>query len=254
EHADEPGIGEAPHVVREHAGRERPLADDDARMLGRPRQLLVDDTREHEVADRAVSVPALEAGLVHRQRRTRARVVALERLEPRDARVPVPRFAAPLGVVEVRPEREHGRLVEPERGESPQGLVAFHRETNSSTGHPRAAAIRRSLRSGLTATGLPTASRNGRSVCESEYAVHCDRSKPRAAASSRTHAALFSACSARTALPVYAPSTTSQTVPSAPSKPRSSAIAWTISCSVADTMKTGSPRARCSATSCSGSA
>src|SRR5207302_1578406 len=60
--------------------------------------------------------------------------------------------------------------------------------------------------------------------------------RPRDCASSRTHSALFSACRARKARPVYAPSRTSHTVPSAPSNPSSSAIASTISWSVADTM------------------
>ena len=59
-----PRFGEPPHVVAEHPGRERPLAHDDPRVRRRRVDLARDDGAEREVAERAVAVPALEAGVV----------------------------------------------------------------------------------------------------------------------------------------------------------------------------------------------
>ena len=66
-------------------------------------ELRLDDRGEREVAERAVAVPALVAGLG--QRRARAAPPGRSerpRLEPLDPRVAVARLAAPLAVVEVR--------------------------------------------------------------------------------------------------------------------------------------------------------
>ena len=123
---DEPGIGETPHVVAEHPRRERPLADDDARMGGRIRDLAGDHLREHEIANRTVAVPALKAGLVDNELGLRLRVVPIERLEPRNARIPVPELAARFGIVEVLPEPRRVGGVETESLQTPDALLTPH--------------------------------------------------------------------------------------------------------------------------------
>ena len=142
---EEPRVGEPPHVVTEHPGRERAVADDEARVLGRLRELPVDDAAEHEVADGAAPVPALEAGLVRDEVRLGLRVEALERLEPGDARVAVAGLAALLRVVEMSPEdlRVAGR--EAERRKPGQPLVTLHgarTPRRASRARPRSGAAR----------------------------------------------------------------------------------------------------------------
>jgi hypothetical protein len=95
-------------------------------MRGRIRDLAGDNVREHEIPDRAVAVPPLKAGLVDDELGLGLRVVPVERLEPRDARVPVPELAARLGIVEVLPEPPRIRSVEAERLQAPQALVTLH--------------------------------------------------------------------------------------------------------------------------------
>ncbi len=124
--ADEPAVGEPADVVAEHPGGERPLADDEARVRGRPLELRAHDPPEDEVADRAAAVPALEALVLLEQRRLGSRVVALELLEPRDPRVAVSLLAALLGSVEVRPQLLRVGLSEAERAQPAQALVSVH--------------------------------------------------------------------------------------------------------------------------------
>jgi hypothetical protein len=71
-------------------------------------------------------VPALEAGVVLSEQRLGGRVVVLESLEPRDARVPVAELAVRLRLVEMLPERERLGGVEAERPEAIQPLVTLH--------------------------------------------------------------------------------------------------------------------------------
>src|SRR5581483_6043353 len=78
------------------------------------------------VADRAVSVPTLKAGLLLQQARLRERVEAVEALQPGDPRVAVTELAAPLGGVEVLPQRPHGLGGEAERPEARQRLLSVH--------------------------------------------------------------------------------------------------------------------------------
>src|SRR3954471_3206027 len=90
--------------MAEHPGREGPLADDGSGMRGRAFELCTHDPSEHEVADGAAAMPALEAVLLLEQRRLGGRVVTLEPLEPGNPGVAVALLPAPLGAVEVRPE------------------------------------------------------------------------------------------------------------------------------------------------------
>ena len=55
---DEPALRELARPVAERAGREGPLRDDDARVLGRLGELRLDDRGEREVAERAVRRPS----------------------------------------------------------------------------------------------------------------------------------------------------------------------------------------------------
>src|SRR5438477_10609566 len=110
----------------EHPGGKRPLADHEARVRGRALELRADDAPEHEVADRTAAVPALEAVLLLEQLRLRGRFVALEPLEPGDARVAVSLLAPALGPVEVRPELLRIGLPEAERAQPSQAFVSVH--------------------------------------------------------------------------------------------------------------------------------
>ena len=112
--------------MAEHPGRKRPLADDEPRGRGRVLDLALDHPAEREIADGAVPVPALEACDVLEEPRLAGGVVALERLEPRDPRVPVAQLAALLGVVEMPPENLGIRGGEAERAEPGQPLVTLH--------------------------------------------------------------------------------------------------------------------------------
>ena len=103
--ATSPPYGEPADPVAECAGREAPSGDDDARPLGRIGERRAHDLLEHEVAERAAPVPALEAfpGLDENGAGGR---VEVERREPVDSREAVPGLAAPLGVREVGDESD----------------------------------------------------------------------------------------------------------------------------------------------------
>jgi len=112
--------------MTEHPGRERPLADDDPRVRRRTVDLAGHDVTEHEVAERAVAVPALKARVILDEPRFRDGVEAVERLEPRDARVPVTELAALLGIVEMLPERLGAAQREAQRLETAQSFLTLH--------------------------------------------------------------------------------------------------------------------------------
>jgi hypothetical protein len=99
----------------EHPGREAVVGDDDTCMRRRLVELCVADRRQRQVAERAATVPALEAGLVEHALRARVGVDAVERLEPRDPGETVALLAAALGVEEVVGERLRIVLAEAER-------------------------------------------------------------------------------------------------------------------------------------------
>src|SRR6185437_13318176 len=135
EHRDEPRVGEPAHVVPEHPGRERPLADDEPRMHRRALELGAHHPPEDEVPDGATTVPALEPLLALDQRRLGRRVVALEPLEPRDTGVAMSLLATLFRAVEVCPQLFDVALAEAERAQPAQALVGVH-----STLSPRGAA------------------------------------------------------------------------------------------------------------------
>ena len=112
--------------MAEHPGGEAMRRRDHARVLGRLRQLRVDDRREREVAERTPTLPALEAVRREHSLRPRAGVEVGKRLEPGDPRVAVPELAAPLGVVEVAEERLHIGVGEAERGDPRAGFLRLH--------------------------------------------------------------------------------------------------------------------------------
>ena len=89
---------------------------------------------------------------------------------------------ATVGVLEVGDENRDRVVLEPQSREALACLLARHRGNarvaKRTVGQPRSCATRRSARSGFTATGLPTASRNGTSECESEYAVELPELDP----------------------------------------------------------------------------
>ena len=62
EDGHEAAFREPARVVAEHPRRERPVADDEPRPLRRRLERVANRCLEREVADRAVPVPALEAG------------------------------------------------------------------------------------------------------------------------------------------------------------------------------------------------
>ncbi len=107
----------------------------------------------------------------------------------------MPDLATALRVGEMRDEDVDGVRVESERRETLACLGFVHRVENAlslnrSTRQLRSAAIARSFRSGFTATGWPTASRNGTSLAESEYAVDSARSMPSSAGERRERVCL----------------------------------------------------------------
>ncbi len=111
---DEPALRKPSHPVPEGTGGEATPRDDDARALGRIRKRRAHDRLEHEVAQRAVAVPALETPLRLDEQRPCARV-ELEAGEPLDADEAVARLASPLSVGEVRDQDLRGFHVEAER-------------------------------------------------------------------------------------------------------------------------------------------
>ena len=115
EQRNEPALREPPDVMAEHPGGEAMRRRDRARVLGRLRQLRVDDRRKREVAERTSTLPAFEAVRREHSLRLRAGVEVGQRLEPGDPRVAVPELAAPFRVVEVAEERLHVGVGEAER-------------------------------------------------------------------------------------------------------------------------------------------
>ena len=181
-----PPSASMPDPVAERAGRERARADDDPRVLGGLVELRLHRCMQREVAERAVSVPPLGADALrgperHRVPATRASRSASSRGRSRLS--PPPSGSARPG--SLRPRRRSRA-----RRAAPQAAW----RVNSRIGHPRRRAMRRNLRSGLTAIGWPTASKSGQSVCESEYAVEIDRSMSCSAAISRTATAFALPC------------------------------------------------------------
>ena len=157
ENADETTLGESPHPVAEHPCRKASSSDDHAsafRWVGDGR---AHDLLEHEVAERTVPVPALEALLRFEQERTSCRI-EVERLEPVDPRETVPDLPAPFRVLEMCDECVDRRQLQPKRRQAGPRLAKRHRPGNAivlkrSVGQPRVLATRRSSRSALTAIG-----------------------------------------------------------------------------------------------------
>ena len=111
--ADEAGSGETAHPVPEDTRREAALRDDHARVRRRAREHRAHDLVEHEVAERAVPVPALEPVLGEEPARASCGVDLL-RLEPGHAGQPMPVLSAPVGVREVREQDLDGVGIQPE--------------------------------------------------------------------------------------------------------------------------------------------
>ena len=74
EHGDKTTLGEAPHPVAEDPRRKAAPDDDHACSLRRICEGRAQDLLEHEIAERAVPVPALEALLRFEQQRTSGRI------------------------------------------------------------------------------------------------------------------------------------------------------------------------------------
>ncbi len=94
----EASLGQPSHPVAEHAGRERRLGDDHARLLGRRGELRVTDRGQRQIANRPAPVPALEAGGRLDAFQPRPGIEVGQRREPLDAGEAVTVLAAPLGV------------------------------------------------------------------------------------------------------------------------------------------------------------
>ena len=87
---DEPVLGELPHPVAEVARREAARGGDQAGAGRRVEELRLDDPREDEIAERAVSLPALVAVLDDRALRRRSGIEVGQLGEPVEAQVPCP--------------------------------------------------------------------------------------------------------------------------------------------------------------------
>ena len=86
-------------------------------MLGRVRQLSVDDASQRDVAERSPTLPALEAGLGGRPLWPGGRVELRQGREPADSRDAVPPLAPRVGVQEMVGENSRVRVVEAERSQ-----------------------------------------------------------------------------------------------------------------------------------------
>ena len=180
QHRDEPALGKPSPPVSEHARREAAPRDDHACALRWIGKRGAHDLLEHEVAERTVTVPALEALLrldqerpscVDRGRASRARPPA--RARARSSRgCPHTRSARAV----LRRQAVRAPALQPPTCVGGGHGVANARWLKRRTGQPRLPPCRRSSRSGLTATGWPTAARNGTSEHESEYAVELSSS------------------------------------------------------------------------------
>ncbi len=104
------------------------LGDDDPGMRRRTRERRPDDLVQHEVAERAAAVPALEALFRDQPVGPRAGV-DLEPLEPVDAREAVSHLPPSLGVGEVLDEHVDGSVGKPERLEPSPSLLLRHART-----------------------------------------------------------------------------------------------------------------------------
>ena len=93
-------------------------------MLRWARELCFHDRGENEVPEGAASLPALEAGLRDRSRRTRPRGETRQAGEPVDPPEPVATPPSPLGVEEVVGQNARFALVE---AEAPDPLVRLAR-------------------------------------------------------------------------------------------------------------------------------
>jgi hypothetical protein len=98
---DEAPLGQTPNPTAEEAGRKAAGGDDDPRPGRRLRELRLDDPRQGEIAERAVSVPALVSRLRDDPTRLGKRIQAGERGQPTDPGDPMPRAPAPVGLLEV---------------------------------------------------------------------------------------------------------------------------------------------------------
>ena len=157
-----------------------------------------------------------------------------------------PSRAAPAQQLDAGGRRRRPTAPAPRAAGTPT-FAAFRPVRKSRISQPRARASIRSAESGLTATARPTADSIGRSLIESLYAEHRSRSSPSRSASASTAAALAGPCSGSpTSRPVYSPSTTSATVPSAPVSPSRRAMIEASSTGVAVTSQTRWPASRCS--------
>jgi hypothetical protein len=120
---DETAVSEAPHPVAEHTGRKCRAAHDEPGMLGRVRELGLAHRMQDEVAERALSVPALVSRLGDDLPRLRVRPELVPGLEPLDPADTVPLAAGGLGREEVRSEHLDVGGAEPKRFESKLRLV-----------------------------------------------------------------------------------------------------------------------------------
>jgi hypothetical protein len=101
----------------------RPPADDQPRPVGRLRELGLDDRVHGEVADRAVPVPALVAGLGDEPPRPRPRRELAPLLEAADPQDSVARAAETLGGEEVVGQDVRVAVVEAERRQARSRLL-----------------------------------------------------------------------------------------------------------------------------------
>ena len=122
----EPALGQATDPVPEDAAREAAPRDHDARALRRMVERRTHDLLEHEVAERPVAVPALEALLGLDEHGTGGRI-DVDGREPLDPREAVPSLATPLRVCEVSDESVRVRRFQAERDQTPPRLGLGHR-------------------------------------------------------------------------------------------------------------------------------
>ena len=123
--------------------------DDDLGMRRRCGQLRVDDRRQGEVAECAVAVPALVAGLGLHAFRPRVGAKVVERLEPVDPREPVAELPARLSVEEVA---RHGGVG---RGEAERGDPLLRPHVAGPPRPPRRRRARAGPRAGPGRSGAP---------------------------------------------------------------------------------------------------
>ena len=184
ERGHEPALGQPPHPVPEDAGREAAPRDDDARALRRIVERRAHDLVEHEVAERAVPVPALEAllGLERARGRAAGSSSSVASHSTRAKPWPVfPRRSASAKWATRSPRPRRARTREPQAVAVPRPrssrwkrLVAETEDAPATLARdPRGACGRDSPRP----RGRPLRG-TGRRSRESEYAVDSARSMP----------------------------------------------------------------------------